>query len=350
MIDYEAISDGLSTDAVIELMKQLGADRYRETDKYVIFPTICHNVDASEASMKLYFYKDTKLFVCYTACETMTIFKFLKHYYDARQIAYDWYEDIYKVILNCSSFKDQNLRTSTAYKPVRENFQSSMARALPTYSQGVLECFETIYPAQWESEGISKETMKKYGIRFSISQNKIIIPHFNANGELVGIRGRALDPEEVELFGKYMPIKIENTWYSHPLSLNLYGLNYNKDNIRRQGICYIVESEKSVMQAESFTIPNCCVAICGSNFNKFALKILMKEASPREIVLCLDNEELPGQDKYFNKLYAIGEKYKNYCNFSFIYDRWNLTKPKDSPTDCGQAIFETLLRRRVRVR
>lgn len=350
MIDYEAISEGIDNDAIIELMKKLGADRYKETTNYIIFPTICHNIDASEASMKLYFYKDTKLFVCYTSCDTMTIFKFLKQYYDTRQISYDWYEDIYKVVVGCSFFDPSLKRPTEIYKPTRERFKTLAARPLPVFNPGVLECFDTIYPAQWIAEGISKETMEKYGIRFSISQNKIIIPHYDANGELVGIRGRALDPEEIELFGKYMPIKIENTWYSHRLSLNLYGLNYNKDNIRRQGICYIVESEKSVMQAESFTIPNCCVAICGSNFNKFALKILMKEASPKEIVLCLDNEELPREDKYFNKLYAIGEKYKNYCNFSFVYDRWGLTKLKDSPTDCGQAVFETLLRRRVRVR
>lgn len=104
------------------------------------------------------------------------------------------------------------------------------------------------------------------------------------------------------------------------------------------------------MQAESFAFPNCCVAICGSNFNKYQLKILLRECHPKEIVLCLDNEEISGEDKYFNKLNSICNKYKNYCNFSFIYDRNHLTKLKDSPTDCGGVIFNELLKGRVRVK
>ena len=192
--------------------------------------------------------------------------------------------------------------------------------------------------------------MDKYNILFSISQNKIIIPHYDVNNRLVGIRGRALDEWEIENIGKYAPIKVEQTWYRHPLSLNLYGLNINKENIKKSGICFVCEAEKSVLQADSFSLPNCCVAICGSNFNKYALKILLKECSPQEIVLCLDNEEKPGEEKYFNKLYSICEKYKNYCNFSFVYDRRKLTKYKDSPTDCGEEIFKELVSRRIRVK
>lgn len=76
----------------------------------------------------------------------------------------------------------------------------------------------------------------------------------------------------------------------------------------------------------------------------------MKYCSPKEIVICFDREEKEGEDKYFNKLWNICEKYKNYCNFSFIYDRMGITKMKDSPTDNGEQIFEELLKRRVIVR
>ena len=99
-----------------------------------------------------------------------------------------------------------------------------------------------------------------------------------------------------------MPVQIENTWYKHPLSMNLYGLYQNKDTIRRHRICYLFESEKSVLQLESFNIPNCGVAVCGSQFNKYQLYLLMKQCAPQEIVICFDHEELPQSDKYFNKL------------------------------------------------
>ena len=52
-MDYKAIIEGLNDEAVINLMKRLGADRYEDKGTHLIFPTICHNVDSSEASMIL---------------------------------------------------------------------------------------------------------------------------------------------------------------------------------------------------------------------------------------------------------------------------------------------------------
>ena len=192
--------------------------------------------------------------------------------------------------------------------------------------------------------------MDKFNIFYSISQNKIIIPHYDIDGRLVGIRGRALNEWEVENVGKYAPIRIENTWYKHPLSMNLYGLNVNRKNIQAHGLCFLFESEKAVMQMEGFHLPNCSVAVCGSNFNKYQLNILMKTCAPHEIILCFDKEELPGEDKYFNKLWNICQKYKNYCNFSFIYDREGLLDLKDSPTDKGEETFIKLVGKRVIVK
>jgi hypothetical protein len=210
--------------------------------------------------------------------------------------------------------------------------------------------FVKLYPVEWLNDGITKATMDKYNIRFSISQNKIIIPHYNVSGQLVGIRGRALNPDEIEQIGKYMPVQIEQKWYAHPLSLNLYGLNYNKENIRNYGVCYIGEAEKFCMQMDSFNFPNCSVAVCGSQLNKYQIDLLMRICHPREIVVCFDKEEKFGETKYFDKLYNVCKKYRNYCNMSFIYDRNNLLNLKESPTDRGQKVFEELVEGRVMVR
>ena len=80
MIDYRGIIEQLDTQKIIQLMEKLGADNYIEKPGYVIFPTICHNEDASEASMKLYYYENSHLFTCYTECGNMGIFQFMKHY------------------------------------------------------------------------------------------------------------------------------------------------------------------------------------------------------------------------------------------------------------------------------
>lgn len=350
-MDYAEIISNLDTDSVIHLMTELGADRYDDREDFVIFPTICHNLESNEASMKLYFYKKNKMFVCYTECGSMSIFKFLRTYYEERQIEYDWYQDIYEVVCNCSSFKQKEGFIKPVYKSLKERY--SVARKevqLPEYSPNVLDCFIKHYPPEWLNDGISKTAMDKFNISYSISQNKIIIPHYDIDGRLVGIRGRALNEWEVENVGKYAPIRIENTWYKHPLSMNLYGLNVNRKNIRAHGLCFLFESEKAVMQMENFHLPNCSVAVCGSNFNKYQLNILMKTCAPHEIILCFDKEELPGEDKYFNKLWNICQKYKNYCNFSFVYDREGLLDLKDSPTDKGEETFIKLIGKRVIVK
>lgn len=350
-MDYAKIIENLNTESIIHLMTELGADRYSETDDYILFPTICHNIEASEASMKLYYYKNNKIFVCYTSCGSMSIFKFLRHYYEERQIEYDWYQDIYEVVCDCSSFKQKEGFTRAAYKSLKERYGVARKEVqLPEFSSNVLGCFVNHYTPEWLDDGITKEAMETFDISYSISQNKIIIPHYDIDGRLVGIRGRALNDWEVENIGKYAPIRVENVWYKHPLSMNLYGLNVTKKNVRAHSICFLFESEKSVMQSESFKLPNCSAAVCGSNFNKYQLNILMKTCAPHEIVLCFDKEELPGEDRYFNKLWNICQKYKNYCNFSFIYDREGLLDLKDSPTDKGEETFIKLLGKRVIVK
>ena len=350
-MDYEEIISNLDVDSIISMMEKLGADRHSDRGAYVVFPTICHNIDASEASMKLYFYKDTKLFVCYTECGNMSIFKFLKHYYETRQIEYDWYQDIYEVVRDCSNFKGVDGFVVEKYKSLRDRYEvKRKEKELPQYMPHVLDCFVQTYPQEWLDDGISKKTMERFNISYSISQNKIIIPHYDILGRLVGIRGRALNDWEVENIGKYAPIQVEGVWYKHPLSMNLYGLDRTFMDIRRNGICYLFESEKSVLQMDDFSIPNCSAAVCGSNFNKYQLNILMKFCAPSEIVICFDKEELPGEEKYFNKLWNICQKYKQYCNFSFIYDREGLLNLKDSPTDKGEEVFLQLLKKRVKVK
>ena len=348
MIDYKGIIEELEPEKIKELLYTLGAEEVIEKSGYFITNTICHNEEGG--SPKLYYYFNNHIFYCYTECHAMSIFQFLKNYYECRGYDYDWYEDIYKVILDCSNYRQLDGFAPKKYKSIRSIYANPKPVKLPVYPNGIIDCFTKFYPQEWLNDGISKQTMDKFNIRYSIPQNKIIIPHYNINGELVGIRGRALNEWEVENIGKYMPIQIEGKWYSHPLSLNLYGLNETKNNIKRTGICFLVESEKAVLQMDGWDFANCAAAVCGSQFNKHALKLLLSAARPKEIVICFDKEEKPGSEDYFNKLYSIGKKYLTYADFSFIYDRENLLDMKDSPTDKGADIFWKLYKKRVRIR
>lgn len=348
MIDYQAIIENLQPEKIKDLLLTLGVEEIIEKPDCFITNTICHNTEGG--SLKLYYYFNNHIFYCYTECHAMSIFQFMKHYYECRGIVYDWYQDIYKVILDCSNYKQFDGFAPVRYKPVRDIYTTTSLQKLPTYPNGIIDCFTKFYPQEWLKDGITKESMERFNIRYSIPQNKIIIPHYNPDNELIGIRGRALNEWEVENVGKYMPVQIEGKWYSHPLSLNLYGLNKTKKNIERTGVCFLFEGEKSVLQFDGFDFPNCAAAVCGSQFNKHALKLLMQTAHPREVVICFDKEEKPGSEDYFYKLYNIGKKYSTYCDFSFIYDKENLLELKESPVDCGADTFWKLYKQRVKIR
>ena len=79
-----------------------------------------------------------------------------------------------------------------AYKSKKDKYaRRNKDIQLPIYPKSILSIFSDDLPTEWLLEGITEESMVKYDIKYSISQNKIIIPHYNTNGELIGIRGRA---------------------------------------------------------------------------------------------------------------------------------------------------------------
>ena len=70
----------------------------------------------------------------------MSIFKFLKTYYEARDIEYDWYEDIYQVVLNCSNLKQVDGFITPKYKSIRDKYSYNQLQSLPEFNKGILDC------------------------------------------------------------------------------------------------------------------------------------------------------------------------------------------------------------------
>jgi hypothetical protein len=73
------------------------------------------------------------------------------------------------------------------------------------YDKSVLNYFDKTYRQEWIDFGISIETMEKYGIRWYDYKQQIVIPCYNKNGDLIGIRGRNMNPN-VDV--KYIPISL----------------------------------------------------------------------------------------------------------------------------------------------
>lgn len=354
---FEDIKNNLSTDEIIDILtNSFGAHTYQEKTDCIIFPTVCHNIDSTSAKMKLYYYTDSHRFHCYTECSSsFDIFELFKKRYTLLKQPFDFYKDILLKIVSKESLTchDDNY----SYKIQRDKYkQKNRNVILPQFPKNIIDIFPKDYPAEWSYENISDDTMERFNIRFSPLDNKIIIPHYDINNNLVGIRARCLNEEDIVNYGKYAPIKIEDTWYAHPLSLNLYGININKDAIARARSVIILEGEKGILLYNEIvgSENNNAVAVCGSNLNKLQLQLLIKNFNLNEVIIAFDREysKYPSiqSEKYFNKLTELCTKYSNYCNFSFIFDTKNLLKEKDSPVDRGKKTFDQLLIDRVKIR
>lgn len=356
-LDLFELQKSLTDENIITLVTSLGADRYENRENYIIFPTICHNENSEDASMKLYYYKNTGLFNCYTDCgESFNIYTLFEKVY-ALQNREIKFSEIVNIIIEKTGI-DASLYHfgERKYKSSIDKYKKkNRQKELEIFDDKVLSVFDKHYPIEWIAEGISKESMDKYNILYSISRNKIIIPHYNIDNQLIGIRGRALNEDEEKKFGKYMPIEIEGKWYSFPLSQNLYGLNISKEAIKRNKKVIIFEGEKSTYKYDKF-FPgnNISCASCGSSLNKNQLNILIKNFDLEEITIAFDKEyekyNSEEGKEYFDKLENLCRKYLNYCNFSFIFDKENLLKLKDSPIDRGKNIFLQLYEKRIQIR
>ena len=358
-IDLKKFQENLTPKQVLKIAQKLGIQDWDDSrEKYIIFPTYCHNELTTEASMKLYYYTENKRFHCYTECgDTFNIFEFVRRVlstnnYKNGNFSFGEVVDFCLQACGITNTEELELKSNKYVSKIDRYKKKNRTIELTKYDNGLINVFSKMYPQEWLDENISKKSMDKFNIRYSISQNKIVIPHYDIEGNLIGIRGRSLNEYEIEHFGKYMPIKIEKEIYSHPLSQALYGLNFTKTDMAAAGTAILFEAEKSVLLYDTYFDKNISAAVCGSNFNKVQLEILLKNIKPKEIIICFDKEyEVAGSpegQKYFKKLWDLCKKYSLYCNISFVFDREKLLGLKDSPIDKGKEIFLRLLETRIK--
>lgn len=357
-LSIKDIIDSITLADVKNFLESLGVNQImvNEEKQYLVCPTICHNPIHEAESMKLYWYQNNKIFRCYTECnEAMNIFELYQKY-----MALNYYP---VTIEEAENYVKQFLRHVIISVKKSSNYEEEVEKykytnnipVLDEYPKVVLDYFTHYYHPLWLKDGITKEAMDKFQIKFSLGQNKIIIPHFDINGRLIGIRGRALEKKEIEECGKYRPIQIGKTLYTHPLQFNLYGIHEHKNGIIRRRSAIIAEAEKSVLLDEGYfgELSN-CVACCGSTFNKYHISLLTDILGANEIVVALDKEyddwRTEKARKYREKIIKMCKKYLNQASFSYIWDYDNVLKEKDSPFDKGKDVFEYLYKNRVKVK
>ena len=357
----DQIKNNLSINQIYELLTSLGGNPILK-ENLIVSQTICHGGH----SHKLYYYDNTKLFKCYTECpeDGFDIYDLIIKNKKTESINFTLYQAIQFVItffnltISVENFSFSNEEISdwqilNKYEQTNSQEKQEKIVDFKFYDDKILKYLPKPKIPIWLQEGISQEVMNNCGIAFDPVLWGIVIPHYNIDGKLIGIRERTLIKEEEEN-GKYKPAILNYQMYNHPLGFNLYNLNNSKNNIRKIKKAIIFEGEKSCLLYQSyFGIDNdISVAVCGSNLTNYQVQLL-KSLDVNEIVIAFDKQFKEIGDNEFKgwvkKLKDINKKFSSIISISFMFDKWNLLGYKDSPIDRGADIFMQLFKRRIMI-
>ena len=371
----EEIKNNLTIDQIYDFLTDVGGEPQIH-ENLIISRTICHN-PPGRGSFKLYYYDNTKLFKCFTECnDTFDIFQltlkikrlageqilywskeavqksrswelpdaihFVAAFFGIEEKTKDFFE-------KRTELQDWKIFEKFEAKKLQKNKKQTIS--LQTFNDDFLQYFPRPKILPWLKEGITQEVMNLHKICYDPKNQGIIIPHYNIDNQLIGIRERTLIKQEEE-YGKYRPAIINGKMYNHPLSFNLYNINFAAPNIKKFKKVIVYEGEKSsLLHGSYFGIDNdISVAVCGSNLINYQVELLLS-LGVQEIIIGFDRQykELGDEDcrKWTKKLTEINNKYNSKVQISFLWDKEYLLNYKMSPIDNGKDIFLTLFKNRI---
>lgn len=335
-MDLDDIKKRINKNMILELMEYFNISPIKENEEYIIFPSRCHNSD----SPKLYFYKETSSFFCFSQCGHIDLFTIAQQELDLTfRESVEWITNFFQFGKQKGFGKPKKIE----YEPRKiEKKEINIEERLPTYEESILNTFVNYKPIEWIIEDISVETMDLFEIKFDINSNSIIIPIRDMYGSLVGIRNRNFDENVIELYGKYgvFTDSLNKLSYKCQTGRLLYGLNINKDKIMECKKIIIVEGEKSVLKSKSWFKENdIAVASFGANLTNFQIEII-KSLGVTDVIFMYDKEE---DEKIQKKIEKIYKKCSLLFNVWYATDEDNLLKIKDSPLDCGLDVYRKIL-------
>jgi DNA primase len=203
-----------------------------------------------------------------------------------------------------------------------------------THPEFILNKYDPLPHVDFIKDNILPKSYRKYDTRFDCFSQRIILTHRKWDtGEILGFFGRTTIPNWEELgLQKYIGIM------PFDRGGNLYGLDINYEAIIKAGYVVVLESEKSIQQADSFG-ENATCAICCADVTR----------EQRKILLSLNVDIIFAFDKGIS-LEHIDLTCKPFLNkrrIYYIYDNDNMLQDKESPTDNGVIIYEMLLSEKI---
>ena len=351
-IDVKKLKKSLSLAHHKQIMQALGIPSYSENSTQIVYYTGDKNVDSYKGSPKLYFYKDTSIYVGMTAGRSYDIISLVQTRLALLKQPCSFL-DACQFILNTTNINPDSISRikkdghiydwSSLEKFVKIRKYGS---ALKEYPRTIIDTLPAYFPVSWYDEGISECTMEKYQIRYYERCNQTVIPCFDEEARLIGVRIRNWDEDKVAE-AKYMPlITLDGTCYKFNTNQVFYGINYNKPEIERTGKVIIVESEKAVMKLDTYMgRHNIALGMYGSNLGIQRRNQLLK-MGVNTVSYVVDNDFIGQDDAFFEqwreKIQHFIKLWDGFCRVEIVWDNLGLLGPKENATDRTKEVWEQL--------
>ena len=355
-IDVKKLKKSLSLAHHKQIMQALGIPAFSENKEQIIYYAGDRNKEALKGSPKLYFYKDSQIYFGYTSARSYDIIALV-------QTRLNLLGQTCSFLDACNWILEKTgLDPTKITKPLTNSHVydwSELERfvrvrkygnQLPEYNRNIIDTLPPLYPQTWIDEGISEETMTKYQIRYYERCNQTVIPCFDGEARLIGVRVRNWDKDRVEQ-AKYMPlITLGGQCYKFNTNQVFYGINYNKPEIERTGKVIIVESEKAVMKLDTYMgRHNIALGMYGSNLGIQRRNQLIK-MGVNTVSYVVDNDFIGQDDEFFEqwreKIQHFIKLWDGFCRIEIVWDNLGLLGPKENATDRTKEVWEQLWKNR----
>lgn len=285
------------------------------------------------------FNTDTLSFKCFSTDENGNLYTMVMEQLNKTfPQALRWISDVLNI-------DESNLKSETIKLPFGGYFKKIKQQmdepelTMKHYDEELLRNYDNNYSLLFCRDGIGYDTQRFFRIGYDFNSNRITIPQWDVNGNLVGVMGRLNQIEQSDY-----------RW--HPVipcqrSFTLYGYHYNYQEIQKKQYCFIGESEKFVMQMRSMGARN-TLATCGCDISMTQARYI-KSLMCKRYILCFDeglSEEFVRRQA--QKIKMENSMFKNKVGYTYDANGEILRKgTKNAPSDLGVQQFKKLIKEKI---
>lgn len=349
-INTKLLKSSLSLEDHKNICKALGIPAFSENSKQIVYFTGDKHVNPYNGSPKLIFYKDTSIYMGFSAGMSYDIISLTQRRLSLLKQPSSFIDAI-NFILSVTGKEIDSVQRLT--KTHVYDWQADLEKfirfrrtgtTLITYDDTILSQLGQSIPQAWLNEGISEDTLIKYQIGYYERLNATTIPCRDKQGNLIGIRCRHWQPNEIEQ-GKYRPLLLLDgvTSFKFPTNEVFFGINYNWPEIERTGKVMLVESEKAVMKLDTiYKEHNVALGMFGNNLGLKRRNELIK-LGVNHVVYVPDNDWIGRGDETYqeweDKVIRFCKQFGGYAKVEIVWDNLGLLGAKENATDKDEDIW-----------